>query len=80
MESENSIVKLAFELLDENYVGNITLDDFKWALAVVISRCFNSADESNNLELVPLADMLNHENPANVTKVVSQKTFLSLKT
>lgn len=62
---ENEFLKLEQEILLPNkdlFSSRITLDDFIWAFGILKSRAFSRL-RGQNLVLIPLADLINH-NPA----------------
>ncbi|KAL1207733.1 [Fructose-bisphosphate aldolase]-lysine N-methyltransferase [Cardamine amara subsp. amara] len=66
---ENEFLKLEQEILLPNkdlFSSRITLDDFIWAFGILKSRAFSRL-RGQNLVLIPLADLINH-NPAITTE------------
>ncbi|XP_010476435.1 PREDICTED: fructose-bisphosphate aldolase-lysine N-methyltransferase, chloroplastic [Camelina sativa] len=66
---ENEFLKLEQEILLLNkdlFSSRITLDDFIWAFGILKSRAFSRL-RGQNLVLIPLADLINH-NPAITTE------------
>ncbi|XP_006417064.2 LOW QUALITY PROTEIN: fructose-bisphosphate aldolase-lysine N-methyltransferase, chloroplastic [Eutrema salsugineum] len=66
---ENEFSKLEQEILLPNkdlFSSRITLDDFIWAFGILRSRAFSRL-RGQNLVLIPLADLINH-NPAITTE------------
>ncbi|EOA37362.1 hypothetical protein CARUB_v10011125mg [Capsella rubella] len=66
---ENEFLKLQEEILLPNkdlFSSSITLDDFIWAFGILKSRAFSRL-RGQNLVLIPLADLINH-NPAITTE------------